>query len=159
MKPQKDPFIDPKKMDDLASRSRHMATTQSNCDAGKMMPLDNKTELSPTLRKNLNPQGKHKSGGRDMLSRGFKKYDSDMYEIGMGSLERGSCRPDGFGQGNNNNKIDRSISSEIKTSACRTTTNFGNLRDKNQNMSMGGNDAQKLFKQRTEHQVGRGTHG
>ena len=45
--------------------------------------------------------------------------------------------------------FDRSVSSEIKT-ANRTTTNFGNLRDKNQNMSMGESDAQKMFLQKNE---------
>lgn len=50
--------------------------------------------------------------------------------------------------------FDRSVSSEIKT-ACRTTTNFGNFRDKNQNLSMGESDAQKIFMQKAELNAGK----
>ena len=52
-----------------------------------------------------------------------------------------------------NLKFDRSISTDIKAAACRTTTNFHNVRDKNQfernhQMSLGREvDAERLMKQ------------
>lgn len=126
----KDPFIDPKKMDDLAMRTKYMATTYANFDGVTRLPFDRSTDQSPTLRKNLNTTNKHKLLREQV--RGFKKYESDMYAIGRGSLDRVSQKHSNhLTNAPTSSKFDRSISSDIKTSACRTTTNFGNMREKN----------------------------